>query len=141
MKTKYEIIHTKASPFGGLYVLSEFLNQIKFHHIFDKIFGKFRKIRNYTPADNIQLLAASIVAGGERLYDIKRFNDDPVVADLFDISSIPSDTTVRDDLMTIGQKDQQRTELLFQLNELLFDKLGQKSITIDIEKTRIWGTI
>jgi hypothetical protein len=137
VKTKYEIIHTKASPFGGLYVLSEFLNQIKFHHIFEKIFGKFRKVRNYTPADNTQLLMASIVAGAERLYDIERFSDDPIVADLFDVSSIPSDTTIRDDLMTIGHKNQQRTELLFQLNELLFDKLGLKSITIDIDGTAI----
>lgn len=135
MKTKYEIIETKASPFGGLYVLSEFLNQIKFHKLFNSIFGKLRRIRFYHPADTITTLIASIIAGGERLYDIQRFSDDTVIGDLFELETIPHDTTIRDDLMLIGYQDKQRQELLFQLNELLFEKQNIKSITIDIDGT------
>ena len=135
MKTRYEIIDTKASPFGGLYVLSEFLNQIKFHKIFESVFGKLRRIRNYHPVDNIKALIASIIAGGERLYDIQHFTDDAVVHDLFDLESIPQDTTIRDDLMLIGRHDHERQEFLFRLNELLFEKHNIKSITIDIDGT------
>lgn len=135
VKTKYEIIETKASPFGGLYVLSEFLNKIKFHKLFNSIFGKLRRIRFYHPADSVTTLMASIVGGGERLYDIQRFSDDTVIGDLFDLESIPYDTTIRDDLMLIGQQDERRQEFLFQLNELLFEKHNIKSITIDIDGT------
>jgi len=135
VKTKYEIIETKASPFGGLYVLSEFLNQIKFHKLFDSILGKLRRIRCYHPVDSVTTLVASIVAGDERLYDIQRFSDDTVMCDLFDLETIPHDTTIRDDLMLIGQRDKQRQELLFQLNELLFEKHNVTSITIDIDGT------
>lgn len=135
MKTKYEIIETKASSFGGLYVISEFLHQIKFRQLFNTIFGKLRRHRYYHPVDNINVIMASIVAGGERLYDIQRFSDDTVIRDLFTIDRIPRDTTVRDDLLLIGQRDQERQELLFQLNELLFDKQNIRSITIDVDGT------
>lgn len=135
MKTRYEIVETKASPFGGLYVLSEFLNQIKFHKLFNSIFGKLRRIRDYQPADSITTLVASIIAGGERLYDTQRFSDDPVVRDLFELKNIPHDTTIRDDLMRIGQYDTKRQELLFQLNEMLFEKHNINSITLDIDGT------
>ncbi len=135
MKTRYEIIETKASPFGGLYVISEFLHQIKFPNLFNTIFGKLRRHRYYQPVDNINLILASIVAGGERLYDIQRFSDDPVIGELFAIDRIPRDTTVRDDLLLIGQRDEERQELLFQLNELLFAKQNIRSITIDVDGT------
>jgi hypothetical protein len=135
VKTRYEIIETKASPFGGLYVISEFLHQIKFHKLFNTIFGTLRRHRYYQPADNINLVMASIVAGGERLYDIQRFSDDTVIRDLFTIDRIPSDTTIRDDLLLIGQRDHERQEILFQLNELLFDKQNIRSITIDVDGT------
>lgn len=137
MKTKYEIIETKASPFGGLYVLAEFLNKLNFHKLFNSIFGKLRRIRFYHPADSITTLMASIVAGGERLYDIQRFSNDTVIRDLFDLENIPHDTTIRDDLMLIGQHDNKRQEFLFQLNELLFEKQHITSITIDIDGTAI----
>jgi hypothetical protein len=137
VKTRYEIIETKASPFGGLYVLSEFLNQIKFHKMFKSVFGKLRRIRHYHPVDNVKALMASIISGGERLYDIQRFTDDAVVHDLVDLESIPQDTTIRDDLMLIGRHDHERQEFLFRLNELLFEKLGITSITIDVDGTAI----
>ncbi len=135
MKTKYEIVETKASPFGGLYVVSEFLHRIQFQKLFNTIFGKLRRHRYYQPVDNIKLIMASIIAGGERLYDIQRFSADNVIGNLFTIGQIPKDTTVRDDLLLIGQRDQERQELLFQLNELLFDKLQIRAITIDVDGT------
>lgn len=137
MKTKYKIFKTKASPFGGLYVISEFLSQIKFHPMFNRIFGNLRRIRRYKPSDSVSLLIALITGGGERLYDIDNFSNDPVVADLFDVNDIPQDTTLRDDLYLIGQKDQERQEFLFQLNEMLFEKFNIRSITIDIDGTAL----
>jgi hypothetical protein len=135
VKTRYEIVETKTSPFGGLYVVSEFLHRIQFRKLFNTIFGKLRRQRTYHPVDNINLVMASIIAGGERLYDIQRFSDDTVVHDLFDVENIPADTTVRDDLILIGQHEHDCQELLFQLNELLFDKQDIRSITIDIDGT------
>jgi hypothetical protein len=137
VKTKYEIVATNATPFGGAYVLSEFLKQIRFHELFDCVFSKLRRVRAYTPAETIALLIALIVEGGERLYDIEQFADDPAVAQLFQVDSIPQDTTLRDDLLLVGHQDQRRQELLFRLNELLFEKLHLKSLTIDIDATAL----
>ena len=60
VKIRYEIIETKATPFAGLYVLSEFLNKIKFHKLFNSALGKLRQIRFYHPVDSIATLLASI---------------------------------------------------------------------------------
>lgn len=137
MKVKYKVFQTNATPFGGLYVISEFLHQIKFHHTFDQIFGKLRKVRCYTVSQNIALLMGMLIEGGERLYDIYRFSNDQTVCKLFDIVSIPKDTTLRDDMELIGHCDQSREEMLLSLNELLFDKLPITSLTIDIDGTAL----
>jgi hypothetical protein len=137
VKTKYEIVRTKATPFGGLYVFSEFLHQIKFHDLFDKTFGRLRKVRQYTPSQNLTLLMAMLIEGGDRLYDIQHFAGDETVCELFDVSSIPKDTSLRDDMKIIGQHDASRAELLLNLTELLFDKLCVTSITVDIDGTAL----
>lgn len=137
VKTEYQIVETNASPFGGAYVFSEFLKQIKFHSLFKSIFTKLRRVRKYRPSDNVALLMALIVEGGERLYDIKKFADDQVIAQLFNVNDIPEDTTIRDDLALVGEKDQERQEILFQLNEMLFKKLKLRSLTIDIDATAL----
>ena len=137
MKTRYKIIQSKASPFGGLYVLSEFMHQVKFDQIFDDVFGHYRRVRNYHPSENVAVQIASIVAGGERLYDTQRFVNDDVIPGLFSHGAIPEDTTIRDDMVHIGSMDQQRQELLFRLNEHHFHQLGYRSITIDIDGTSL----
>ena len=123
MKVKYEIVQTKATPFGGIYVISEFLDQLSFHQLFDKVFRKVRKVRHYRPSQNVSLLMSMLIAGGERLSDIQHFADDQTVCQLFDMPSVPVDTSLRDDMLLIGQRDAARAELLLQLNETLFDKL------------------
>ena len=137
MKTKYEIVKTKATPFGGLYVFSEFLHQINFHNLFNKTFGHLRIKRNYTPSQNVSMIIALLIEGGERLYDIQQFSNDQTVCELFDVSSIPEDTSLRDDLKLIGQHDIPRAELILKLNEVLFDKLNITSITVDIDGTAL----
>jgi hypothetical protein len=37
----------KATPFGGLYVFTEFLHQIGFHKRFTTCFKRLRKVRQY----------------------------------------------------------------------------------------------
>lgn len=137
MKVKYEIVQTKATPFGGLYVISEFLEQLSFHQLFDNVFKKLRKVRHYQPSQNLSLLIAMIISGGERLSDIEHFADDQTVCELFDMPSVPVDTSIRDDMYLIGQKDNARTELLLQLNEMLFEKTAIRSIIIDIDGTAL----
>jgi hypothetical protein len=137
VKTKYEIIRTNATPFGGLYVFSEFLEQIDFHKLFNNIFGLLRKIRQYSPSQNIALMMSMIIEGGELLYDIEQFLKDQIVCSLFDLPSIPNDTTLRDDLMLIGQRPLDRDEFLLKLNEMLFDKFNITSITVDIDGTAL----
>ena len=137
MKVKYEKVQTKATPFGGLYVISELLDQLSFHQLFAQVFKKLRKVRYYEPSQNVSLLIAMLIAGGERLSDVERFADDQTVCDLFDLPSIPVDTSLRDDMQLIGQRDAARAELLLQLNETLFDKLELRSITIDIDGTAL----
>jgi hypothetical protein len=133
VKTRYRIIQSKATPFGGLYVVDEILETLHFHRLFNLVFGRYRKVRKHKPVDNIKLMIASITAGGERLYDINYFEKDSVIPDLFGIDSIPKDTTLRDDFIHIGTMDHERQEILFQLNENHFEKQGLKSITIDID--------
>jgi len=137
VKVKYKVFKTNATPFGGLYVISEFLHQIKFHNTFNQVFGKLRKVRSYTVSQNITLLMAMLIEGGERLYDISRFADDQTVCKLFDVPSIPKDTSLRDDMDLIGRCDIKRAKLLLSLNELLFDKSHITSITIDIDGTAL----
>jgi len=137
VKTKYEIVPTKATPFGGLYVISEFLDQLSFHQLFDKIFKKLRKVRYYQPSQNVSLLMAMLIAGGERLSDIEHFADDQTVCELFDMPAAPVDTSLRDDMQLIGQQNKSRDELLLQLNEMLFDKSNFRSITVDIDGTAL----
>ncbi|MCP4569390.1 MAG: IS1380 family transposase [FCB group bacterium] len=137
MKTKYEIQKINATPFGGLYVISEFLHTLGFHDIFQSVFGSFRKIRKFKPSENIALLMAAILSGGSRLYDLEQIARDAVLPELFAEGKVPHDTTVRDDLQKIGQMDQERRELLFQLNERLFNKIELKTITIDIDGTAL----
>ena len=137
MKTTYEIVRTKATPFGGLYVISEFLDRLSFHQLFDNIFKKLRKVRQYQPSQNVSLLMAMLLAGGDRLSDIEQFADDQTVCELFDMPSAPVDTSLRDDMQLIGQQDKARDELLLQLNETLFDKSNIRSITVDIDATAL----
>ncbi len=80
---------------------------------------------------------ASIIAGGERLYDTQYFRFDPVIPDLFSNGEVPQDTTLRDDLVHIGAREQQRQELLFRLNERHFRRFGLSKITIDIDGTAL----
>ncbi len=46
-----------------------------------------------------------IIAGRERLYDIGCLAYDQAIGELFDISASPKDTTLRDNLLLVGQKD------------------------------------
>jgi hypothetical protein len=133
VKTKYRINQSKATPFGGLYVLDEFLHKLQFDYLFDQVFGKYRKVRNQRPVENIKLMLASIVAGGERLYDIEQFQQDPVIPNLLGLTSVPRDTTLRDDFHHLGQMHTERQELLFRLNETNFHKRNLKTITIDMD--------
>lgn len=137
MKVKYKTKAMNATPFGGLYVFAEFLHQIGFHHRFNGCFDKLRKVRHSSPSQNVALLAGMIIAGGERLYDIGCLANDQTIGDLFDIPSTPRDTTLRDDLLLIGRKDTARAALLLDLNILLFEKLGLKEITIDVDGTAL----
>jgi len=137
VKVKYETKTMNATPFGGLYVFTEFMHQIGFHQRFNVCFEKLRKVRQSSPAQNIALLAGMIIAGGERLYDIGRLANDQTIGDLFDIPSTPKDTTLRDDLLLIGRKDSSRAALLLDFNILLFEKLGLKKITIDVDGTAL----
>lgn len=137
VKIKYKTKTLKATPFGGLYVFTEFLHQIGFHKRFTACFEKLRKVRQSSPSQNVALLAGMIIAGGERLYDIGRLDNDQTIGGLFDIASTPKDTTLRDDLFLIGQKDSARAALLLDLNLMLFEKLNLKSITIDVDGTAL----
>jgi hypothetical protein len=137
VKINYEIQEWKATPFGGLYVFTEFLHQIGFHKRFTACFEKLRKVRQSSPSQNVALLAGMIVTGGERLYDIGRLANDQSIGELFDITATPKDTTLRDDLYLIGQKDSERAALLLDLNLMLFEKLDLKAITIDVDGTAL----
>ncbi len=86
------------------------------------------KVRTYSPSDNIALLMAMIIEGGERLYDIQRFDEDQTVCQLFDVPSIPQDTSLHDDLLLPGKYNKNRAFFLLRLNELLFDKLTENMI-------------
>jgi len=133
VKTKYRIIQSKATPFGGLYVLDEFFHSLHFDTLFNQVFGKYRKVRSHRPVDNVKLLLSSITAGGERLYDVEHFKKDPVIPDLLGLSDVPMDTTLRDDFFHMGHKDRERQELLFRLNERHFKKHDIRSILIDMD--------
>ena len=133
MKTKYRINRSKATPFGGLYVLDEFLHKLQFDDLFGQVFGKYRKVRNQRPVENIKLMMASIVAGGERLYDIEQFRQDPVIPNLLELTRVPRDTTLRDDFHHLGQMHEERQELLFRLNGTNNHKRNLKTITIDMD--------
>lgn len=137
MKVKYETTTLKATPFGGLYLFTEFLHQINFHKTFNECFKKLRKVRQSSPSQNVALLSGMIIEGGERLYDIGRLSNDKTVCELFDVPSAPQDTTLRDDLFLIGQKDAERAELLLRLNDQLFDKLQLNTVTVDIDGTAL----
>lgn len=137
MKTRYKIVERKATPYGGLYAVSEFLDQIRFPALFHKVFGKYRKVRKYHPWENISMIVATILSGGERLYDVERLASDPVLPDLFGNGIVPQDTTLRDDLKHIGKMNDQRQEMLFLLNEMLFKHQNIKKITIDVDGTAL----
>ena len=137
MKTNYKIVKRQASPFGGLYPVSEFMHQIDFPALFHETFGKYRKMRNYQPWENISMIIAAILSGGEKLSDVERLSSDPVLPDLFGNGEVPCDTTVRDDLKHIGGMDDQRRELLFKLNEVFFEHQNIRKITIDVDGTAI----
>lgn len=137
MKLKYTFTPRKATPFGGLTLVAEMLNHIGFNDLFHNTFGRYRKVRNFEPCHNLQLLIATILSGGERLYDIAHLRDDPVLPHLFGNGDVPADTTLRDDLTHLGRMDDQRRELLFRLNEDLFRRLRLMTITIDIDGTSL----
>ena len=137
MKTRYKIIKRKATPFAGLLVISEFLDQIRFPDLFKQVFGRYRKVRKYEPCETISLLIATILSGGERLYDVERLASDPVLPDLFGNGSVPEDITIRDDLKHVGRMDVEHREMLFSLNEQLFSHLHLKQITIDVDGTAL----
>jgi len=137
VKTRYQISALNASPFGGLYAISELLHQMKFEALFQEVFGDFRQVRKSPPSENIALLIATILSGGERLYDLERTAQDPVLPELFGRGYVPYDTTIRDDLQKIGAMDEARQELLFRLNELLFRHLQMKIITLDLDGSAV----
>ena len=79
VNTKYEIIDKKATSFGGLHAISELINHINLDEIFVKHFGKLRKTRKYNPIDTLKLLISMILAVGERITDIYRLRNTPVI--------------------------------------------------------------
>ena len=135
VKTNYEISEKKASSFGGLHAVSELLESLKFNVTLNEFFGKYRKVRKYEPADIFNILLATIFCGGEKLADIKRLNEDPVIPELFATGDVPFDTTIRNDLQKIGQRPDELREFLFRLNEFLLKRTGAKTMTIDIDST------
>ena len=137
MKTRYQISTINASPFGGLFIISELLHRMKFEALFQEVFGDIRKVRKTSPVNNISLLIATILSGGERLYDVERLAEDPVLPELFGNGYVPQYTSIRDDLQKIGAMDEARQEFLFRLNEKLFRHLQLESITIDIDGSAI----
>jgi len=68
VKTRYQFSAINATPFGGLYSISELLFQLKFDALFQDVFGSFRKVRKSSPVNNISMLVATILSGGEREY-------------------------------------------------------------------------
>jgi hypothetical protein len=120
-----------------LYAISELLHQLKFEALFQEVFGDLRKVRKSKPVENLALLIATILCGGERLYDIERTAEDPVLPELFGNGQVPQDTSIRDDLQKIGARDEARQELLFRLNELLFHHLQMQIITLDLDGSAI----
>lgn len=135
MKRNYEITDGKASPFGGFHAISELLDNIHFDELFVKHFGKLRKTRKYHPVETLKLLISMILAGGERITDIYRLRNDPVIPDLFGNGSVPYDTTVRNDLLLMSEEFLAREEFLLDLNNIVLKKSQPKSMTIDIDGT------
>ena len=56
MKIKYEIVDTKAMPFGDLYVTSEFLKQPSNRRLCEIGYKQLRKFRHNGPSDKVSLL-------------------------------------------------------------------------------------
>ena len=135
VQRKYTISNQKASPFGGLHSIAELLNSLHFDDLFVNCFGKIRKERKYCPSENIKLLMASILSGGDRIADVNRMNFDPVIPDLFGNGSVPYGTTISNDLKHIGKRPDEKREFLFRLNDLLLKESGAKHMTIDIDGT------
>jgi hypothetical protein len=61
MKTKYRIVGTKATPFGGLYVISKLLKQLLFDQLFDEAISRLFRPKQHC----IMKWSASV--GGKRL--------------------------------------------------------------------------
>ena len=132
---RYEIVEQNASSFGGLHAIAFLLDRIKIKELFDNVFGRIRRVRRYHPMDNISFLISSILCGGDRLSDIERLSGDDVSQELFGGETLPCDTTIRDDLLRLGDLNSERRELLFQLNELLISKYKPATMTIDMDGT------
>lgn len=64
------------------------------------IFNHLRQAGKHRPSGSVALL----IEAGESLYVIKRFIDDQVIAELFEVPDIPEHTTIRDDLAFLGQR-------------------------------------
>jgi len=133
--TKYKIVDSTASPFGGLHAISELFECLHFNELFSYCFGKIRTVRKYLPSENVKFLIGTILCGGDRLSDINRLSDDPIIPDLFGNGSIPYDTTIRNDLKHLGICQEKRKEFLFRLNELLLKQVSPNQMTIDIDGT------
>lgn len=132
---KYTVVDKNASSFGGLHVVSEFLDGIKFDKRFIDVFSNYRRIRKYNPYDVIKMLLAVIFSGGDKLSDIDRLKFDPVIPYLFGNGNVPEDTTIRNDLKYIGKSDDERQELLFIFTENLINYYKPTIMTLDMDGT------
>ena len=135
VKTRYELVEGNASAFAGLFAVSEFLRKIKFDGLFRENFGDLRRVREFRAVDNLKMLMAVVLSGGERLYDVERLKSDRVLPELFGNGSVPHSTTIRGDLLKFGCLDLEREEFLFRLNEKLLYFVKPKIIIIDIDGT------
>ncbi|HHS50873.1 MAG TPA: hypothetical protein ENN07_07145, partial [candidate division Zixibacteria bacterium] len=70
VKTRYELVEGNASAFAGLFAVSEFLRKINFDGLFRENFGDLRRVREFRAVDNLKMLMAVVLCGGERLYDV-----------------------------------------------------------------------
>jgi hypothetical protein len=76
-----------------------------------------------------------ILSGGERITDIYRLRNDPVIPDLFGNGSVPYDTTARNDLLLMADEYQAKEKFLLELNDILLKHSRAKHMTIDIDGT------
>ncbi len=126
----------KVTPFGGMRLMKEMLDQLNVRELFNRLaLPERRSNRAYYAHEIIEGLWLSIWTGASRFIHADWLRYDTVLQEIFGFKKMPSQSTYS---RFFGKFSwQKNTEVFTELNKCFFEKISVGTMTLDVDSTII----